>query len=77
MSFRPLLELLKVLIKPLKIKIFRWFSSPTVFLDNDNNVFGWWVTKYIHYRRVALAAKFFLAIPGGFVPFERAFSTSG
>jgi hypothetical protein len=55
----------------------RWFSTPTVFLDDDDDAFAWWVTNYTHFRRAALAAKDFLPIPRDSVPFERAFSAAG
>ncbi len=54
----------------------RWFSSLTVFFSDDDNVFEWWAKNSTHFKRVALAARDFLAIPGGSIPSERAFSAA-
>ncbi len=54
-----------------------WFSTPTVFLNNDDDVFSWWTANATHFRRIALAAKDLLAISGDSVPSERAFSAAG
>ncbi len=61
----------------LEQEIVRWFSTPTGFLDDHNDVFRWWATNYTHFRRIALAAKDLRAVPGGSVPSERAFSAAG
>jgi hypothetical protein len=63
--------------KTLEQEVAWWFSTPTVILNDDDSVFAWWATNHTHFRRIALAAKDFLAIPGGSVPSERASSTAG
>ncbi len=55
----------------------RWFSSSTIFLGEDDDVFSWWAKNCNHFRRISLAAKDFLATPSGSVPSERAFSAAG
>jgi hypothetical protein len=63
--------------KTLEEELTRWFSGPTVFLGENDDVFNWWLTKCTHFRRISLAAKESLAIPSGSVPSERAFSAAG
>ncbi len=57
-------------------EVARGFSNYTVFVNDDINVFDWWATNHTHFRRIALAAKYFLAITGGSVPRDIAFSTA-
>lgn len=76
-GFIPSIKITKSPFESLGNEIVRLFSTPTIFVDDDDNAFAWWATNYTHFKSIAFAAKDFLPISGCSVTTERAFSAAG